>query len=108
MSCDEESKLSMSLVRPRKAAHWRRGSGHSSLYVRRSPRWGSSQFPRVGWEGRGARESRLQIGRSTFASLLTFPIAACGGCDDPGRQARAGEDFFREEGVPLRRNVALK
>ncbi len=108
MSCDEESKFSMSLKRPRKAAQWRRGLGDPSLYVRRSPLLGLISISRVGSEGRGARESRLQIGRSAFVSLLTFPIAACGGCNHPDRQARAAEALFPEEGTPLRRNAALR
>ncbi len=51
---DEESKLSMSLVRPRKAAHWRRGSGHSSLYVRRSPWLGLISISPSGMGGAGS------------------------------------------------------
>jgi len=65
MSCEEESKLSMSLMRPRKAEYWRRDSGDISLYVRRTPRLGliSISPSGVGWAGQVAGESRLQIGR---------------------------------------------
>ncbi len=49
-----------------------RALSDSSLYIRRSARLGSSQVSRVEWERRGARESRLRTGRSTFASLSTL------------------------------------
>ena len=52
MSREEESKLSMSLMRPRKAEYWRRDSGDCSLYVRRSPRLGLISISPSG-DGRG-------------------------------------------------------
>ena len=100
MSCDEESKLSMSLMRPRKAAYWRRDSDDSSLYVRRSPRLGLISISPSGMGGAGrARESRLQIGSST-PSLFTFPLAAYGGCDIPVGRPGPPPTFFGKTECP--------
>ena len=54
MSCDKESKFPMSLMRPRKAAYWRREPDNSSLYVRRSPRLGLISIAPSGMGGVGS------------------------------------------------------